>query len=677
MISETEILNFQSLFLYKELHSSNEKVVSKSIYRILSFLSPTQFLVLATSTYFQQIYLYNMDSSSKKLLLTLPIHKKIISSSLSTNEDKLFVVLYSPQNCFSKRPFYTVHCYITNSNISYPVSVPIFNFIPKIECAESNTKFIFSSNNDQFEIYDILCNENEFQLHLDRKSKNGVIWWNLKDKNQIEYVKVDPKKGKFKFFCSQRTFHLPILPNPLPSDFFYLNGDLNKFQDVILFLSKEYFGIILPFSQLEIKLSYKKKIENYSLSNFMFFKNDLFIGLTPQRTFIFILLNSISQPRSAFEIKINKNREEQYLRLTSFHALNCINQNTGVQFSISYDYKSLILADSRLFIPFFHYSIMDNKEKTFEFNFENKSIRIHHQCDFFSLLTDNILETFWNGTVFQEYFLCIFLRDIFQYLPQKQKDFFIYHSTTFCPTFHFRKELKKFTQFQINDTNSSNSSQQFDHQLIKERNARNNQINSWGILKIEDSNTFLEYFNICSHNSSNDTDYYYNTSIYEILIDLILSFTVENVISDNLHFYSLIQITSLLSSVTDLSLNVNSNLFKKNNRDSSLLDKTKEVVFNSLSKSCTEFWEVNKIIKSSVSLPEIDTDSNFGTKILTKNEARASWWKIHLNTRINEITEQTYGNSIFDAFAEVTTDADESIQRSLISFYRPYFSDNF
>ena len=259
MISETEILNFQSLFLYKELHSSNEKVVSKSIYRILSFLSPTQFLVLATSTYFQQIYLYNMDSSSKKLLLTLPIHKKIISSSLSTNEDKLFVVLYSPQNCFSKRPFYTVHCYITNSNISYPVSVPIFNFIPKIECAESNTKFIFSSNNDQFEIYDILCNEKEFQLHLDRKSKNGVIWWNLKDKNQIEYVKVDPKKGKFKFFCSQRTFHLPILPNPLPSDFFYLNGDLNKFQDVILFLSKEYFGIILPFSQLEIKLSYKKK----------------------------------------------------------------------------------------------------------------------------------------------------------------------------------------------------------------------------------------------------------------------------------------------------------------------------------------------------------------------------------------------------------------------------------
>lgn len=671
MIKQNEVFKYQSLFLNKEIISPIEKSLSNQIYRVISFFSPTQFLVLIKSTYIQQIYLYTIGTSSKKLLLTVPIHKKIISASLSINEDKLFVVFRSSQNCLSKKPFYTVQCIIPNCNISYPVSIPIFHLIPKVECLDSNSKFIISVNNDQFEIYDIFCNEKEFQIHLDRKSKNGIFWWNLKNKNQLEYVKIDSKKEKIKFISSQKTFHLPILTNPLPSNFLYLNGDTNYCQDIILYQSKDTFGFLLPYSQVEIKLKYESKIENPNyLSNFTFYKNDLFMFLTPHQNIMFSLIDSLSQPRSLFEIELDKNNDEQYLMITSLNSLNCIHSQTGTQFSISFDYKSLILSDYRLFIPFFHYSIKDSEEKTFEFNFKNKSIRICHQSAFLSYLTNEILETFWNGTVFQEYFLCIFLRDIFQYLPQKQKDFFILHSTTFCPSNYFKAELKKFTKYQINENESA---QQIEIQ--EQIQNKQNHINSWGILKLEDSNTFHEHFNIFS-NTNEEVDYYYSTSIYEILIDLILSFSVEKMLADNLHFSSLIQITSLLSSVTDLSLDVVSNLYKKNSRDDSFLKQTKEVVLDSLSKSSSEFWEANQILQSSFSVPNFDSDLHFGTKILTGKEARVSWWKIHLNTQIKKKTEQIYGNSIFDAIAEATDDAKEEVQRSIISFYRPYFSDN-
>lgn len=663
----------QSLFLYSEHNASIEKSSLNSIYRVISFFSPSQYLVLITSAYVQYIYLYTVGSNSKKLLLSVPIHKKIISASLSINEDKLFVVFNSSQNYFSKKPFYTVQCIILNSNISYPVSIPVSNFIPKIESLDSNSKFMISVDNDQFEIYEILCSEKEFQLHFDRKSKNGIFWWNLKNKNQVEYAKIDSKKEKIKFTCSQKIFYFPILSDPLPFNFIFLKGDTNYNQDIILYQSKDVYGFIFPYSQLEIKFPYQQKADNITLSNLAYYNHGLFMFLSPQQTLMFALVDSLSQPRSFFEISLNDKNDEKYLMSTSYNSLNCIHSRTGAQFSIAFDYKSIFSSDPRLFIPFFHYSLNNSKEKTFEFIFKNKSIRICHNPSLLSYLTNEILETFWNGTIFQEYFLCIFLRDIFPFLPQKHKDFFVLHSTTFCPSNYFNDELKLFAQYQIKGSESSTSTPQIDHQ---EQKSKHTQINSWGMLKFEDINTFLEPFNVFS-NTNDDIDYYYTISIYDILIDLILSFSVDKMIDTSLHFTSLIQITSLLSSVTDLSLNVVSDLFKKNSRDDSLLNQTKEIVINSLSKSSTEFYEAHKLMKSSFPVPDLDSDSSFGNKILTKKEARFSWWKMHLNTPIKKITEQTYGNSIFNAIAEASVEANgEDARRRIISFYRPYFSEN-
>ncbi|OHT04614.1 hypothetical protein TRFO_27819 [Tritrichomonas foetus] len=638
-----------SIFLYKEISPSIGKFTSSAVYRILSFCSKKKFLVLAISQYYQHIFQCTVGSSIEKLIATLPIHKKVVSASLSVDGDKLFVILYSEPNCFSKTQTFTAQCIIPNTELSYPVSVPTKS-CPKIECSNNNSKFVFSGDIGRYETYDIQCNETEFSIHLDNKSKSGIYWWNLKQRTYLEYVKYDSSNDKYKFISQKMTFHLPTLPKPLPFEFHYLSSKSN--QNVIFFLNQSVFGLILPRSALELRLPYKR-ILNIKLSTFSALSNDLLFILSPQRTMLFVLIDSFSQPRAAFEIKLHENCQEEFKMLSSFHSFNCIDQRFGNQLSFSFDYENLIKNEPRLFIPFLHHSVLNDGNKS----------------EIMKFLSKDSFQTYWTGSIFDEYFLCLFKSDLQNVLAPRQIEFFNSNITTFCPSSQFSYELGLFSPYQSDYADQqtipppmlnwgkvkSNYPDIFHNSFHSNPNSNNN-------ININNNNAESNDDNITNditndlNNSNNKGD-----SIYVHLMKLINSFDL-NALHKELHYLTLLNLIALYLRINDsFSYPINFPL------------KIKETILDTLSECSNEFWEAHNLVlntgKIQVKRPTFDKNMN-------NLELQKSWWKVRTMTQITKHSNVPYG--VFDAIAEATEEAKEpSAQQDLLAFYKPLFNKKF
>lgn len=632
MIRKDDTIIHPSVFRLQELPASITAIIPNGSFRVLSFFSPTQYLVLAKTSYFQHIFLCSIESNTDNLLATFTIHKKVISASLSTNQDKLFVVFYSKPNCFSKSSYYTAECIIPNRDISYPISGPLFDFIPKIECFDINSKFIFSNEYKQYSIFDISCNETEFQIHQEQKSSIGVIWWGLKNKSQLESVKFDMKKEKYKFQSSQKTFFLPFFPKPRPFDFSYLSGTSN--QDILLYQSEDKFGIILPVASLELRLKYQLKNPLFKLANSTFFKNDLLVIFSPSKTVMLVLIDSISRPRAMTEIVLSDDSQEQHIMLSSLHSLAFMNQQSGAQVTIQFDYQSLIQHESRLFLPLFHYSIYDNPK----FNF-------------FVFLSNTVFEVFWNGEIFSEYFLCIFLRDFLNKLPHKQKVFFVLNASTFCPSFHFLRELSLFAPYENQDSGLS-------------KELKTYQCSTWFDLKKRDNDLFIESFLINENNT---------TSIYDIILNQLLSFDIDCFIPQEFLIISLLQMTSLFLSIYDKEIERISS-FSNNIKDLVLIQKTTKVVNDICSKSTSEFWQAHNIITQNLKI-NVEPVTMLPL-VVTETDYQDSWWQMRCKTKVVRTTVEKIGTSIYDALSDVIDGAQESAQSQIIAFCKSFiFND--
>ena len=652
MIPGTKYKSHHSIFLYKQLDPFDETDKNNLSYRVLSFHSKKEFLILETSKYFQKIIKCTIGSSNQEIIASIPNNKKVVSASLSPNEKLLFIVIYNYSGIFSNTNYYNVDCLITNTDIFYPITTPSEK-CPIIDFIDSNggTKFIISGDSQYYEIYDLNCSETEFNCRLDKKSKHRVSWWSLNNRIKFECIKYYSKKNIYSF-VSDDHFPLPLFPNPFPEDFYFLSS--KNGQKIVLYSTNEIFCLVLPGSLFQLQLKYSHAID-IKLSSFSFFSNDLLVVLSPQITLLFVLLDYYSRPRALFEIILSEDCKEQYIMVSSPTKRTCIDVRNCSQYFMKLDFISLVNNEPRIFVPLLHYEML-----------HSSFIKSNDPYTLLCHINESILQTFWNGLIFEEYFLNVFqTREKASFSPQ-QFDLLSKTISTFCQKSYFKHEL---SFFQLYENNSISEVLEFP-----------TPVTNWGTVNTK----YYDIFSTVPKNNSTTNNDKTFISIKSKLIESLNSFNIDK-FNDSLRFPILLQLMATMFRITnvfEIQNIINSSKNPENDQKdenhacpskSNLISSFENNIANKFSSTIYEFWEAHNIVEGTgkiiEEIPRID-------KPLTRNSIRKSWWNIRQMTQITQFTNKVFG--LYDVITEATQETKESnLEYNILAFYKSIFNNSY
>ena len=438
-------ITVQKLFDTEEFSdvSKLKSFTSPFSYTVLS-LSNGDFSLILVRTKTNQVIVECSESGEIRELCSFSRYSIVISASLSKNREKLLVVLFSSSNTFMECNHYIVKCILVSESpqITYPVT-NILEEKPVIEWTSHPDRFLLFTQSDKYEIWELTCSKTEFNLHKVNKSESGILWCSVTNKETIEYIK--PKGDMLLLYSMQEDntttrINIPTdseIVNNLPKtdDFrqmrtitFYNHLKTDNGQNVLLIYSNSVLSLVLLKAGVFLNINYSHK-GNYEFFNIAAMRNDLILIDLHEMGYLCVLIDALSQPRAVFCLKQSVKMSLSFLSSNSYHALDT---KTGKCSKFTFNYGEILKDNPHIFLPLLHDSIMSEGFDT----------------EIFLYLTNDILSTFWNGVVFDEFLLCLVRCHMRKTLTKEQIELFSDKVTTFCPATQYTEELGLFNPFQ-------------------------------------------------------------------------------------------------------------------------------------------------------------------------------------------------------------------------------------
>ena len=429
----------KAVFKFHEISGSMTDICPGATeFRVISSLSATDFLVLAQSHIKQFIVLCTEDQRDRKLLATLPIHRRVLCAKVNHTVDRLLLTLDDSPVGLSFGTCFSTFCMVLNgTNVMYPVTSSS-ECVPRVDWFENSSKLLVSGNGDRYETWEFRCSQVEFQIKQEGRSKQGIRWWNVDYLSKLEYIQ---EKNATLSLVSTRTLTLPFSIKRLLT----CRHLSSRNQDCLLCLTKKGLVIVLPRSSLHLSIPFEleahRKYFDDVLYRFCALERDLVFVLTPDRVLHVILLDGQSHPRAYFELHLEVDCVEESVCLSSLSRFTGIDVRNGKQLEIDFEYQTITESEPRLFLPLLHFSVL-----TFG-----------RMANVFNCLTYEILTTFWNGLFLDEYALMLARRDMQSLMKPEQIEYLSSTVSTFCTWQHFEQELSRFVPYQTESSGNPTS----------------------------------------------------------------------------------------------------------------------------------------------------------------------------------------------------------------------------
>ena len=387
-------------------HSFNtEKIIegdSEGTYKLLCPSDDKCFLVLQILQKKQNIFKYDLKEKQISVIKTFPRHPFVVSATISRSHDFLIVVFYSINNGFTKKKNFFAMCYsLTNPGIQHPIC-NISETYPRIDFSENSNKF-FVLVNGCLETWEMQITNDDFVLTKSTKTTNGVIWWELRAKQVLEYVKKDASGDLFMHSNTENTWKPTqfLLPKTKVEGISFLHLKGREKQDVLFVYNGKIISCSFPHSgeefvvtntppavgEFDTPLIDSDFLSCHILNDFVFIRAN-------NNNIVCILIDINGIPRSAFSITYSKNSELSYIKNISTKNMEGVDLRNGSLVSLSFDYKTIILENSTLFQPLIHFAGLNEGLST----------------NIFKFVTFKVLEEHWANPIFDEYFITLMKR---------------------------------------------------------------------------------------------------------------------------------------------------------------------------------------------------------------------------------------------------------------------------
>lgn len=507
----------------------------------------------------------------------------------------------------------------TNPQIKYPITNGS-ELPPKVISMESNTKFIYSTPYQRYEIWDFQCSIKDYQLKMESKGKASIRWWGLRNRKFLETViesgyDAEKKRPTYNFISTnlktqkKKIFGLPCFKE-FPSVFRRLSTPQK--QNVILYLLADKIGICFPKIGSYIEIEYGPKLIRFEndLSRFISFQNDfLFIGSLTNSTCLCILIDSYSRPVSFFEFSAQHEfNRDRSISLVSSSTFVGIDSKQGNFVELDFDYKNLVLQRPDLFLPLLHYSVLRHGNKTTILN-----------C-----LSNDLLRFYWSRPIFDEYFL-VLLRNKSS-LTSSSENFIPDTKITFCNHNFCKKYFDKFESYTT----------------IKDDEICYPNLKNWG--------------------QARRTRPQIVKPVFQILLDFIIGFDF-NLISTCLHFNVQIRLLEILFNIQPDYISPQEYF---------------TIGAQTLPNNMIEIWECCEMISASKKAPldysneKVSGNQTNTQENIDENLILQKWWNWH----VQDCQQIDFLNESGDIF-QFTMYTDAKQQKDIADFYKLMIGDDF
>jgi hypothetical protein len=296
---------------------------------------------------------------------------------------------------------YSILCILLNekAHIQYQIMVNQPH-CPNLKCLSSNSHFVVSTG-PVYELWDLQCSRTTFQCNCEAKSKDWVCCWELRN-GQIERLVFDPKAKRVSF-VSDQVIPLPYFESVMPTSIRHLTSET---QNLLLFFAGEFMYIAALNGTSFLRLPIAGKPSAYPAV----LQNDLLVLTRPSESTFCIFFDGLGRVRASFAIP------DCFVDFVSDSSLRGTDTRDGTLCSFEFNATFLCADRPELAFLLLHFSVLGQGAKS----------------RFLEFLTTSILERFWRGQLFDEYFLVLMRTQYTSLLKPHHLEFFRTTATTFC-----------------------------------------------------------------------------------------------------------------------------------------------------------------------------------------------------------------------------------------------------
>ncbi|EAX90276.1 hypothetical protein TVAG_204110 [Trichomonas vaginalis G3] len=396
-------------------------------FKILSIDEPISYLFLIRFKHGQKIVELSKDLKNLKPLCSFQRYSVVIAASINSAHDKIIVTMFQSSNTFTESSNYAIKCILLNTNpqIVYPIS-NILTSRPIVEWIPNSNRFVIFTNENRYEIWELNCSKNEFEINRVSKSEKGITWVGLLNKNVLEYTKNNKDGHILTSVIDSSNNTKTNLPPVTATEFFYSHLSVLT-HDVFFINYLQHLMIALPAVGLSLDFIFRAgKMDIFDVAAI---RNDILIINTPPKYFLCILLDSYCQPRAVFTISQRRDVQLSFIESSNYTVVDI---KTGQISTIEFDFEEIKKNQPEAFLPLMH----------------DKVLSCENSFDVLSLIDMNILKLFWFGEIIEEFILC-HIRKCFKLAKNfSLYDFLNSRLTTLVPSRHYIEMLSYFLPYQ-------------------------------------------------------------------------------------------------------------------------------------------------------------------------------------------------------------------------------------